>query len=172
MTHDTSVVAKEARLASGVMLAVASAVTFGISGSFASALFATGWSPGTTALVRSAIGAVIALPFGLGGASAVIHRPVLLIPAAGVAMLSSVLSYSLELSALRRIPTSVFGVLMSLEPAAAALAGFVVLGQGLGVREVAAMLMVSLASLGVTLGRPAADPPPEPVLEPAAAEHA
>ncbi|GAA1967849.1 EamA family transporter [Nocardioides panacihumi] len=58
------------RTAAGVLLAIASALTFGLSGSFASSLFETGWTPGTTALVRSAIGALVALPFGvaaLGG---------------------------------------------------------------------------------------------------------
>jgi len=53
------------RTAAGITLAIASALTFGLSGSFASALFETGWTPGTTALVRSAIGALVALPFGL-----------------------------------------------------------------------------------------------------------
>jgi inner membrane transporter RhtA len=51
------------------------------------------------------------------------------------------------------MPTRVFGILMSLEPAAAAVAGLVVLGQALGARELAALLLVSLASAGVTLGR-------------------
>jgi inner membrane transporter RhtA len=70
-----------------------------------------------------------------------------------VALLSSVISYGLELSALRRIPTQVFGILMSLEPAAAAVAGFAVLGEALGPREVVALVMVSLASGGITLAR-------------------
>jgi len=63
VTHDGAVV--ESRTAVGVLLAVASALTFGLSGSFASSLFDTGWTPGTTALVRSAVGALVALPFGL-----------------------------------------------------------------------------------------------------------
>ena len=58
------------------------------------------------------------------------------------------LPYSLELEALRRIPAAVFGVLMSLEPAVAALAGFVVLGQALGARELVAIAMVIVASAG------------------------
>ena len=55
-------------------------------------------------------------------------------PALVVALASSVIPYSLELEALRRLPAAVFGVLMSLEPAVAALAGLVVLGQALGAR--------------------------------------
>jgi inner membrane transporter RhtA len=69
-----------------------------------------------------------------------------------------VLSYGLELSALRRIPTRVFGILMSLEPAAAAVAGLLVLDQALGSREVVALVLVSLASAGVTLARRDAAP--------------
>lgn len=69
----------------------------------------------------------------------------------GVALLSSVIPYSLEFEALRRLPANVFGVLMSLEPAIAALAGWLVLSQALGVRELLAMACVVAASIGVTL---------------------
>jgi inner membrane transporter RhtA len=68
--------------------------------------------------------------------------------AAGVALLSSVIPYSLELEALRRIEKRVFGILMSLEPAMAALAGLVILGQGLRTRDVVAIALVVVASLG------------------------
>ena len=73
-----------------------------------------------------------------------------------VAVLSSVIPYSLETEALRRMPANVFGVLMSLEPAVAALAGFIVLGQDLGARELVAIALVVVASIGVTR---AAGPP-------------
>ena len=110
--------------------------------------------PGTDGLaIALAFAALLVLPFGLSGASAVLDRPALLVAALGVALLSSVISYGLELSALRRIPTQVFGILMSLEPAAAAVAGLVVLGEALGPREVLALVMVSLASGGITLSR-------------------
>ena len=61
------------------------------------------------------------------------------------------------------MPTRVFGILMSLEPAAAALAGLVVLGQGLGPPEIVALVLVSLASAGVTLGRRDGQLPPQPL---------
>jgi inner membrane transporter RhtA len=67
-----------------------------------------------------------------------------------VALLSSVIPYSLETEALRRIPANVFSVLMSLEPAVAALAGFIVLGQRLGARDLLAITLVIAASIGVT----------------------
>lgn len=106
------------------------------------------------------VATVLVLPFGAGGAArAVADGPALLVGAA-VAVLSSVVPYALELTALRRLPTRVFGVLMSLEPGAAAVAGLVVLGQRLGLRELVALLLVSLASVGVTLGRRDGTPPP------------
>jgi len=69
-----------------------------------------------------------------------------------VAMLSSAIPYTLELEALRRMPANVFGVLMSLEPALAATAGFVVLGEDLAAREVIAILLVVAASAGAARG--------------------
>ncbi len=67
-----------------------------------------------------------------------------------IALASSVIPYSLELEALRRLPARVFGVLMSLEPAVAALAGLVVLSQALDVREWLAIGLVVIASAGAT----------------------
>lgn len=67
-----------------------------------------------------------------------------------VALLSSVVPYSLELEALRRLPARVFGVLMSLEPAVAALVGFLVLGEQLGPRALSAMALVTLAAAGAS----------------------
>ena len=120
--------------------------------------------PGTDGLaVALAVATLIVRPFGARGAAEVLHRPSLLLPAFGVAVLSSVLSYGFELSALRRIPTRVFGILMSLEPAAAAVAGLLFLGQRLHLREVTALLMVSAASAGVTLGRRATEVPAQPL---------
>jgi inner membrane transporter RhtA len=118
--------------------------------------------PGTGGLTVSVgVAAIVVLPFGATGAAAVIHRPVLLAGATAVALLSSVLSYGLEINALRHMPTRVFGVLMSVEPAAAAIAGLLVLHQRLGSREIVALVLVSLASFGVTLGS-AAHRPREP----------
>ena len=109
--------------------------------------------PGTGGLaVALAFAGCIALPFGASGAVSALGDPRLLLVGLAVAVLSSIVPYSFELAALRRIPTRVFGVLMSLEPAAAAVAGLVVLGQALGTRELAALTLVTLASVGVTLG--------------------
>ena len=119
--------------------------------------------PGTGGLAVSlAVGAVAVLPFGGPGAAAVFDRPILLVGGTAVALLSSVLAYGLEINALRHLPTRVFGVLMSLEPAAAAAAGLLVLHQRLGFREIVALTLVSLASLGVTLARRDPTPPVPP----------
>jgi len=74
-----------------------------------------------------------------------------------VAVMSSVIPYTLESESLRRLPARVFGVLMSLEPAVAALAGLVVLGQRLSARDLVAIVLVICASVGVT--RTSAAPP-------------
>jgi inner membrane transporter RhtA len=68
-----------------------------------------------------------------------------------VALLSSLIPYSLEIVALRRLAAARFGLLMSLEPAVAALAGVLVLGQALTAVVAVALLMVVAASVGNTL---------------------
>jgi inner membrane transporter RhtA len=105
--------------------------------------------PGGTGLaIAMAVGAVVVLPAGIAQGGAALVHPGLLASALVVALASSVLPYSLELEALRRLPGAVFGVLMSLEPAVAALAGLAVLGQSLVPREWAAIALVVTASAG------------------------
>lgn len=65
MANDVSAADRASRSATGLTLAVLSAFAFGLSGALASSLFAVGWSPGATALIRSVIGALVALPVGL-----------------------------------------------------------------------------------------------------------
>lgn len=82
---------------------------------------------------------------------------------AGIAILSSVLPYSLELMALRRLSAKVFGVLLSLEPAVAALAGLLILSQVLGGLQIVGLVLVVAASvivlgLGAREGRAPEDP--------------
>jgi inner membrane transporter RhtA len=91
-----------------------------------------------------AVALVVALPFGVGSVPAWSAEAV--VKGLGIAVLSSVLPYSLELSALRRISPGVFGILLSLEPAAAALAGLLVLRQRLTVIQLGGMALVVLAS--------------------------
>jgi len=109
------------------------------------------FSGGSGLAIAMAIAIVPLIPFGIVDARARLLHPSFLAVGFAVAMLSSVVPYSLELEALRRIRPAVFGVLMSLEPAMAALAGLVVIGQGLSVIDVAAIALVVIASAGATL---------------------
>lgn len=114
-----------------------------------------------------AIGAVLSLPFGLAAAGPVLLRPEFLALGAAVAILSSTIPYAFELIALRRLSEAAFGILMSLAPATAALAGWVLLGQALSWLEVVGLGLVVCASAGAvwtSRGRPE----PEPVAEPVA----
>ncbi|WP_445394964.1 EamA family transporter [Streptomyces sp. LE64] len=113
-----------------------------------------------------AVGAVLILPFGVVESGTALLDPAVLGLGAAIALLSSVLPYTLELLALRRMPASTFAVLMSLEPAIAAAAGFLVLSQTLTASQSVAIVLVIAASMGavrtqVARGRraaPAADP--------------
>jgi inner membrane transporter RhtA len=105
--------------------------------------------------IAMAAGALAVLPVGLAAAGTTLFRPDVLLVGAAVAVLSSVLPYSLEVLALRQVTPRAFGVLLSMDPAVAAIAGVVVLGQHLTVHELAALVLVSLANLGNALtGRP------------------
>jgi inner membrane transporter RhtA len=116
--------------------------------------------PGGSGLALAmVVGALVVAPAGFIQGGGALAEPDLLGSALVVALASSVLPYSLELEALRRLPAAVFGVLMSLEPAVAALAGLVVLGQDLGARELLAIAMVVVASAGATLRSAAAVEP-------------
>jgi len=107
--------------------------------------------PGLGGLAVSfTVAALLVLPFGVAGAGEVVRDPRLVPGVVAVAVLSSVVPYALELTALRRLPTRVFGVLMSLQPAAAALAGLFILRQHLGPVPIAALVLVTVASVGVT----------------------
>ncbi|MFI6206933.1 EamA family transporter [Streptomyces sp. NPDC051041] len=95
-----------------------------------------------------AVAAVLFLPLGIAESGARLVDPVTIALGAAVAILSSVLPYTLELLALRRLPASTFAVLMSLEPALAATAGFLVLDQALATTEALAIALVIAASMG------------------------
>ncbi len=110
------------------------------------------WEGVTGVSMGSLVGATVFLIPGLlaGGATLLDVRVLLL--AGLVAVMSSVIPYGLEMVALRSIPAGTFGILMSLEPAAAALAALVVLGEQLSMVEMAAMACVIIASIGATRG--------------------
>ena len=96
------------------------------------------------------VASILALPFGIAQAGGHLLEPHALAIGAAVGLLSSAIPYSFELEALRRIAAPVFGVLMSLEPGMAALAGFIVLAQGLDLRAIVGIALVVLASVGAS----------------------
>ncbi len=101
-----------------------------------------------------AVAAIAIAPFGLASRGAALLTGRALGLGAAVAALSSVIPYSMDLLTLRRVSPRRFGVMLSLGPALAALAGLVVLGQGLDVREWAALAMVAGANAGSSASSP------------------
>ncbi|MFE4917980.1 DMT family transporter [Streptomyces sp. NPDC056661] len=94
------------------------------------------------------VAAVLSLPLGILESGAKLAVPSTLAMGAAVALMSSVLPYTLELMALRRLPAHTFAVLMSLEPAIAATAGFLILDQALTTTDALAIALVIGASMG------------------------
>jgi inner membrane transporter RhtA len=105
---------------------------------------------GTGLAVAMCVASIAILPVGIAQGGHHLLEPHSLLLGGAVGMLSSAIPYSLEMEALRRIATNVFGVLMSLEPAMAALAGFLILGQSLNARELVGMGLVVAASAGAS----------------------
>lgn len=119
--------------------------------------------PGLSGLaVAGVVGAVVLAPPAIIEAGTDLLDPTVLLLGLAVGLLSSVIPYSFELRALRRIPPRVFGILMSLEPAAAAIAAMVVLAEFLSLTQSLAVACVVAASIGSTRSadKPSAEPPP------------
>ncbi len=106
---------------------------------------------GTGVALSMCVASAALLPVGIAAAGSELLHPVPLAIGAAVGLLSSAIPYSFEQEALRRIATSLFGVLMSLEPAVAAVAGLIVLGQGLSARDIVGIALVVAASAGASL---------------------
>jgi len=108
--------------------------------------------PGATGLAPAMfLGALLIAPWGIASARAGLRDPQILGAAVGVGLLSSALPWSLELEALRRLPTHVFGVVLALEPVIAALMGSLFLREHLGARSWVAIGLVVTASAGAAL---------------------
>ncbi|NER81993.1 MAG: EamA family transporter [Leptolyngbya sp. SIO1D8] len=106
------------------------------------------FSGGEGLAMAMTMGAIVILPFGIAAEGSHLLLPSILLLGLGVAVLSSVFPYSLEMAALRHLPVKVFGVFMSLEPAVASLIGLLILGETLSLRMVVAIALVSSASAG------------------------
>jgi inner membrane transporter RhtA len=119
--------------------------------------------PGLDGLaVASVVAMLLLTPLTLGRYADQLTGTRILVLGAVVGLLSSVIPYTCELVALRSLRPAVFGVLMSLEPAAAALAGLVVVGELLSPLQLVAMACVVAASVGATRsGTTIAEPVPD-----------
>ncbi len=106
--------------------------------------------PATVAL-GSLIAAIIFVPLGMAQATESIWQWSILPVGLAVAVLSTALPYSLEMIALTRLPTRIFGTLMSMEPALAAMSGMVFLGESLTFTQTLALCSIIAASMGSTL---------------------
>ena len=116
--------------------------------------------------IGMAVGTFLVLPAGILEGGSALLQPAVIGTCLAVATMSSLIPYTLELVALRRLSTAVFGLLMSVEPAVAAVAGVIVLGQHLTPVLIVALLMVVIASIGTSVtGRSVSgatgDVPPE-----------
>lgn len=106
------------------------------------------------------VAAIIVVPWGFApAAQAVIVAPLVLLAFAGIAVVTSALPYALEFVALKTMPTRVFGVLSSLGPAVAALAGLAILGQSLEPLQLVAIAAVVAACIGAVSGASGPRPP-------------
>jgi inner membrane transporter RhtA len=106
--------------------------------------------------IAMAVAVLVPLGPGIAGGGADLLHPRFLAIGCAVALMSSVLPYSLETEALRRLPANVFGVLMSIEPAMAAIAGWLILDQSLRARDIVAIALVTAASVVVVRAAPPA----------------
>jgi inner membrane transporter RhtA len=160
----------------GVALLGLSRATLTLAGVGFALLAALGWAfyillsaqtgrrwPGISGVaIASMVGAIVLAPPAIVEAGSQMLNPTILALGFAIGLLSSVIPYSFELIALRRIPPRVFSILMSLEPAAAALAAMIVLGEFLRLVQWLAMGCVVVASIGATrtsstLDQPAPD---------------
>ncbi|CAM8128825.1 MULTISPECIES: threonine/homoserine exporter RhtA [Enterobacter] len=106
--------------------------------------------PATVAL-GSLIAAIVFVPIGMAQATESIWQWSVMPVGLAVAILSTALPYSLEMIALTRLPTRIFGTLMSMEPALAAISGMVFLGETLTLTQTLALCSIIAASMGSTL---------------------
>lgn len=106
--------------------------------------------PATVAL-GSVIAAIVFVPIGMAQVTASIWQWSVMPIGLAVAVLSTALPYSLEMIALTRLPTRIFGTLMSMEPALAAISGMVFLGETLTLTQTLALCSIIAASMGSTL---------------------
>jgi inner membrane transporter RhtA len=135
----------------GVALALLAGVFWGVY-IVLNARLGRAFEGGTGLALAMCVGALAALPLGVAEGGVHLLDGESLLAGAAIGVLSSAVPYSFEVEALRRIVPAVFGVLMSLEPAMAVLAGLLILGQHLGARVLVGIALVIVASVGASRG--------------------
>lgn len=133
----------------GLALALGAGVCWGLYIMLGRRASAVGTTQATA--IAMTIAAFTVLPAGALSAIPALNQPSILLDALAIAVLSSAIPYTCEMFALGRIPVRVFGILMSLEPVVAAIAGFVFLHEALTIRQIIAIAAVVIASLGTAL---------------------
>ena len=102
-------------------------------------------------VVGMCVAAVLMVPLVVPAVDVLVTEPLVLLAGMAVALLSTTLPFTLEFSALQRLTPRAYGVLVSLEPAVAALAGATLLGERIGIQGVTAVACVVTATIGITL---------------------
>lgn len=134
----------------GVLLAIASAGCWAIY-ILMSGHVGRAFRGGEGLALAVAIATVILMPAGVSQAGAALLEPWVWVVGVAAAVLGTVVPYSMEYAALKRLPPRLFGVLMSIEPAIAALVGFLFLGEQLGLRSLIAVMLVTISAIGATV---------------------
>jgi len=102
-------------------------------------------------VIGMSLAAIIMIPFAVPVVDELVTNPVILLAAFGVALLSTTVPFTLEFEALKRIATPTYGVLVSAEPALAALVGALLLGERIGVQGMVAIACIVVAAVGITV---------------------
>ncbi len=97
------------------------------------------------------VAAVVVVPVGVAHAGAALLSPMVLLTGLGVAAISSAVPISLEMAALKRLPKEAFGIMISMEPAVAALLALLLLDEHLSTLQWLAIALVMAASMGSAL---------------------
>ena len=94
------------------------------------------------------VAALVVTPFGISAAGSSLLNMEWMLIGLGIALLSSAIPYSLEMYSLKHLPKQTFSILLSLEPAVGALAGWLVLSEQLSVQQLCAIALIMAASMG------------------------
>jgi len=99
-------------------------------------------------VVGMLVAALLVIPVGISVAGTSLLNPEWMLAGLGIALLSSAIPYSLEMYSLKHLPKQTFSILLSLEPAVGALAGWLVLSEQLSTQQLCAICLIMLASMG------------------------